>query len=91
MWLKLHWTFSVVLGIPIIIVGWVLGPLSVSKRGRRHVVNEHQVCVHDSARGPSKTYVLTCHFVDPGCNSIRTVCTAAVIRHNDLPTAVQTR
>lgn len=42
-WFKAHWLLSVVLGIPIIVISWVLGPLAVSRRGRRHVINEHQV------------------------------------------------
>lgn len=43
LWLKIHWVLTALLGIPVTMVGWILGPLSVSKRGRKHVVNEHQV------------------------------------------------
>ncbi|TCD60420.1 hypothetical protein EIP91_010212 [Steccherinum ochraceum] len=42
-WLKIHWFINVVLSVPVCVVGWVLGPLSVSRRGRKHVVNEHQI------------------------------------------------
>lgn len=42
-WFKAHWLITVVFGIPTIVIGWVLGPLSMSRRGRAHIVNEHQV------------------------------------------------
>lgn len=42
-WFKLHWLLNVIFGIPVIVIGWVLGPLSVSRRGRAHIINEHQV------------------------------------------------
>ncbi|CAL1704097.1 unnamed protein product [Somion occarium] len=41
-WFKAHWIINF-LGLPIILVGWLLGPLSVSRQNRVHVVNEHQI------------------------------------------------
>ncbi|KAI0078156.1 CBD9-like protein [Panus rudis PR-1116 ss-1] len=42
-WLAIHWLMNCVLALPIVIVGWLLGPLSVSRRKRAHVANEHQI------------------------------------------------
>ncbi|KAK7693207.1 hypothetical protein QCA50_002773 [Cerrena zonata] len=42
-WFKAHWILNAVVGLPITLVGWLLGPLSVSQQNRVHVVNEHQI------------------------------------------------
>ncbi|KAI1790796.1 hypothetical protein LXA43DRAFT_1145135, partial [Ganoderma leucocontextum] len=41
-WFTAHWFINVVLGIPLVCVGWALGPLAVAQRGRAHVVTPHQ-------------------------------------------------
>ncbi|PIL23782.1 hypothetical protein GSI_13532 [Ganoderma sinense ZZ0214-1] len=43
-WFTAHWFINVVLGIPLVCVGWALGPLAVAQRGRAHVVTPHQIC-----------------------------------------------
>lgn len=47
-WFRIHWLTIAVFGAPCMLVGWVLGPLLVSRQGHRHVVNEHQVRVHNT-------------------------------------------
>ncbi|KAI0693718.1 hypothetical protein BC835DRAFT_1352482 [Cytidiella melzeri] len=43
-WLRVHWSIIAFLAIPLGTIGWALGPVVVALRGRRHVVNEHQIC-----------------------------------------------
>ncbi|TBU32233.1 hypothetical protein BD311DRAFT_775329 [Dichomitus squalens] len=42
-WFTAHWFINVVLGIPLICVGWALGPLAVARRGMGHIVTPHQI------------------------------------------------
>lgn len=42
-WSTAHWFIDVVLGIPLVCVGWALGPLAVAQQGREHIVTAHQV------------------------------------------------
>ncbi|KAI0340637.1 hypothetical protein BDW22DRAFT_390587 [Trametopsis cervina] len=42
-WFRLHWTIIVFLALPLGTLGWALGPAVVALRGRRHVVNDHQI------------------------------------------------
>lgn len=44
-WFRAHWVLNTVVGLPVVIIGWLLGPLSVSRQNRVHVVNEHQVSI----------------------------------------------
>ena len=44
-WFAAHWFLNVVLGIPLICIGWALGPLAVAQQGLEHVVTAHQVSV----------------------------------------------
>ncbi|KAI0713226.1 hypothetical protein C8Q76DRAFT_620351 [Earliella scabrosa] len=43
-WSTAHWFIDVVLGIPLVCVGWALGPLAVAQQGREHIVTAHQIC-----------------------------------------------
>lgn len=47
-WFTAHWFINVVLGIPLVCVGWALGPLAVAQHGRAHVVTPHQVRLFQS-------------------------------------------
>ena len=42
-WFTAHWFINIVLGIPLICIGWALGPLGVAQQGLEHVVTAHQV------------------------------------------------
>lgn len=42
-WITAHWVINVVLGIPLVCVGWAFGPLAVAQQGREHIVTAHQV------------------------------------------------
>ena len=44
-WFYYHWTTQVVLSIPVIVVGWALGPLAVATQGTSHADDAHKVCV----------------------------------------------
>lgn len=52
-WYKTHWMLNVVLGMPIITIGFILAPLAAAERGATHLQDAHQVCPHISATGPS--------------------------------------
>ncbi|KAI0747891.1 hypothetical protein C8Q80DRAFT_701525 [Daedaleopsis nitida] len=43
-WFTAHWFINVVLGIPLICLGWALGPLAVAQQSGEHVVTAHQIC-----------------------------------------------
>ncbi|KAI0807255.1 hypothetical protein C8Q74DRAFT_1226759 [Fomes fomentarius] len=43
-WFTAHWIINVVLGIPLVCVGWAFGPLAVAQQGREHIVTAHQIC-----------------------------------------------
>ncbi|KAH9946313.1 uncharacterized protein BXZ73DRAFT_95816 [Epithele typhae] len=42
-WFTAHWFINVVLGLPLICIGWALGPLAVAQQGLEHVVTAHQI------------------------------------------------
>ncbi|KII88742.1 hypothetical protein PLICRDRAFT_176291 [Plicaturopsis crispa FD-325 SS-3] len=42
-WYEIHYYMNVVLGIPVIIVGWALGPLAVAEQGWAHFRDIHQI------------------------------------------------
>lgn len=42
-WFYYHWTTQVILSIPVIVVGWALGPLSVAVQGTVHANDAHKV------------------------------------------------
>lgn len=44
-WFNAHWFVNVVLGIPLICVGWALGPLAVAQQGREHILTAHLVTI----------------------------------------------
>ncbi|OBZ75680.1 hypothetical protein A0H81_04572 [Grifola frondosa] len=43
-WFRVHWFINVILAIPIILIGFALGPLAVAQQGKAHVVTVHQIC-----------------------------------------------
>lgn len=46
-WFYYHWTTQVILSIPIIVVGWALGPLAVATQDVAHANDAHKVCSRD--------------------------------------------
>lgn len=42
-WFYYHWTTQVILSIPVVVVGWALGPLSVAVQGTAHANDAHKV------------------------------------------------
>jgi hypothetical protein len=46
-WFKYHWRTQVAVSIPIVMIGWTLGPLSIADQGGVHVDTAHKVSVYD--------------------------------------------
>ncbi|KAL5511567.1 hypothetical protein ACEPAH_4784 [Sanghuangporus vaninii] len=42
-WFYYHWMTQVVFGIPVVVTGWALGPLSVAAQGVAHANDSHKV------------------------------------------------
>ncbi|TDL27428.1 hypothetical protein BD410DRAFT_714470 [Rickenella mellea] len=42
-WFNYHWISQVVFSIPVVIVGWALGPLAVAGQGKGHVNDAHKI------------------------------------------------
>ncbi|KAJ8483230.1 hypothetical protein ONZ45_g14678 [Pleurotus djamor] len=43
-WFKVHWIFNMLVGVPVVTLGWLLGPLAVMNRGSGHFRDAHQIC-----------------------------------------------
>lgn len=42
-WFHYHWFIQVVISIPVVVIGWTLGPLSVAEQGAKHADDAHKV------------------------------------------------
>ncbi|EIN07789.1 hypothetical protein PUNSTDRAFT_40215, partial [Punctularia strigosozonata HHB-11173 SS5] len=42
-WFKTHWLLNVILGMPIITIGFILAPLAAAERGGAHLKDAHQI------------------------------------------------
>ncbi|KAL0947161.1 hypothetical protein HGRIS_013288 [Hohenbuehelia grisea] len=43
-WFKVHWIFNMILAVPVVTLGWMLGPVSVMKFGGSHFSDAHRIC-----------------------------------------------
>ncbi|KAF8892623.1 hypothetical protein BD779DRAFT_1610165 [Infundibulicybe gibba] len=43
-WFKAHWICNMLVALPVITFGWILGPISVMEHGAEHLFDAHQVC-----------------------------------------------
>ncbi|KAH8117435.1 hypothetical protein DFH11DRAFT_1687438 [Phellopilus nigrolimitatus] len=43
-WFHYHWETQVVFSIPVVVVGWALGPLAVAAQGATHADDAHKIC-----------------------------------------------
>ncbi|KLO18557.1 hypothetical protein SCHPADRAFT_113148 [Schizopora paradoxa] len=41
-WFYYHWFIQVVISIPIVVIGWTLGPLAVAEQGAKHADDSHK-------------------------------------------------
>lgn len=42
-WFYYHWKIQVIFSIPIVVIGWALGPLAVAEEGVKHANDAHKV------------------------------------------------
>lgn len=42
-WFYYHWFIQVVISIPVVVIGWTLGPLAVAEQGAKHADDSHKV------------------------------------------------
>ncbi len=62
-WFKVHWISNMLLGFPVITLGFLLGPLAVSSDGGGHFRGAHHVC--------TATYLMQTSVSDIHCTDIR--------------------
>jgi len=41
-WFYYHWFIQVVISIPVVVIGWTLGPLAVAEQGAKHASDAHK-------------------------------------------------
>ena len=78
-WFYYHWKVQVLFGIPVVVIGWALGPLSVAEEGVKHANDAHKVCGH-FPRLYSRTSLLRMMLIDLWYNFIPIIYHAALPR-----------
>ena len=67
-WFYYHWTTQVILSIPVIVVGWALGPLAVATQDVAHANDAHKVRYKNARSSPIANAQ-----TDPGTDNARSL------------------